>query len=79
MDRAHHLEKVGRHYRVSVCQLVGVDWIGRYRGSAIRTTFPKLCEDLVNAIVQHSPASKILFNSNPADAFETAQRLFPDI
>ena len=51
----------------------------RDSGSGIRVAYPQLAEDMINTVIAHAPHSKILFNKTPGDAYEMAQRYFPDI
>ena len=41
--------------------------------------FPALCTDLVNGVIEHSPSTKVFFNTSPDDTFDMAKRLFPEI
>lgn len=47
-------------------------------GGGIRTQYPKLCQDLVNTVIEHSPHSKILFNATIPGTLDTVREVFPD-
>jgi len=60
-------------------KLKGEEWDGLFIGQGVRTD-PKMTvwfEQLVNAIREHSPKSKFIFNEPDHDSIDTMRRAFP--